>query len=246
MDSGDPKSNRGWRTRVTFQERSTRADRVSVAVRETRVTGGRSTSGLAAEARAAVEPAIARDPVRPQAAEETRQRTRRDRFSDPLHTVCDSRFVPTRLVGSLRFVTQPTRRLDVIVAFVLRSSLVRMAEPLAREVPPRLRLETRGRSRSPSDAMSADPNALLAFKQLNLKERVRVHVGFRSRRARSPAKNAKCFFPPPAPSSCDRPPIGVARALTDTLPPIIPPPPDRRSSRCTARRSRSARRRSRR
>jgi E3 ubiquitin-protein ligase BRE1 len=72
--------------------------------------------------------------------------------------------------------------------------------------------------------MSADPNALLAFKQLNLKERVRVHVGFRSRRARSPAKNAKCFFPPPAPSSCDRPPIGVARALTDTLPPIIPAP----------------------
>lgn len=115
MDSGDPKSNRGWRTRGTFQERSTRADRVSVAVRETRVTGGRSTSGLAAEARAAVEPAIARDPVR-KAAEETRQRTRRDRFSTPLHTVCDSRFVPTRLVGSLRFVTQPTRRLDVVVA----------------------------------------------------------------------------------------------------------------------------------
>ena len=72
MDSGDPKSNRGWRTRGTFQERSTRADRVSVAVRETRETGGRSTSGLAAEARAAVEPAIARDPVRPQATEETR------------------------------------------------------------------------------------------------------------------------------------------------------------------------------
>lgn len=94
MDSGDPKSNRGWRTRGTFQERSTRADRVSVAVRETRETGGRSTSGLAAEARAAVEPAIARDPVRPQATEETRLRTRRDRFSDPLHTVCDSRFVP--------------------------------------------------------------------------------------------------------------------------------------------------------
>ena len=241
MDSGDPKSNRGWRTRGTFQERSTRADRVSVAVRETRVTGGRSTSGLAVEARAAVEPAIARDPVRPQAAEETRQRTRRDRFSDPLHTVCDSRFVPTRLVGSLRFVTQPTRRLDVVVAFVLRSSLVRLAEPLAREVPPRLRLETRGRSRSPSDAMSADPNALLAFKQLNLKERVRVRIAFS--RPLVPRNVPNAFSRRRRPAI--RPPIGVAKA--DGRPyPDSPRVPDRTSSRCTARRSRSARRRSRR
>ena len=37
-----------------------------------------------------------------------------------------------------------------------------------------------------------------------------------------PAKNAKCFFPPPRPRAAIRPPIGVAKALTDSLPPITP------------------------
>ena len=60
MDSADPKSTRSWRTHGTFQERSTRTDRVTVAVQDTHETGNRSTSGLAVEARAAVKPAIAR------------------------------------------------------------------------------------------------------------------------------------------------------------------------------------------
>ena len=72
--------------------------------------------------------------------------------------------------------------------------------------------------------MSADPNALLAFKQLNLKERVRVHVGFRSRRARSPAK-MQMLFPAAGAlelrSSADR-----RRASADGHPsPDYSPPP---------------------
>ena len=103
------------------------------------------------------------------------------------------------------------------------------------------RLETRGRSRSPSDAMSADPNALLAFKQLNLKERVRVRIAFSRPLAPRNVPNAFSRRRRPA----IRPPIGVAKA--DGRPyPDFPRVPDRTSSRCTARRSRSARRRSRR
>ena len=73
--------------------------------------------------------------------------------------------------------------------------------------------------------MSADPNALLAFKQLNLKERVRVHGSLGFRRASTPAKNANSFFPPPAPSSCD-PCADRRRASADGhSPPDHPPFP---------------------
>ena len=214
MDSADPKSNRGWRTRLTFQERATRADRGSVAVRETRETGGRSTGGLAAEARAAVEHAIAKGFSTPSGAESVRRRVV-IAFRPPASGSKTPEMWPTPDRA------RPTKRRG----FFHCSSLVRW-QNIQREKSPRLRLETRGRSRSPSDAMSADPNALLAFKQLNLKERVRVHVGFRSRRARSPAKNAKCFFPPPAPSSCD-PCADRRRASADGHSPPDHPPRSR-------------------
>jgi hypothetical protein len=54
-----------------------------------------------------------------------------------------------------------------------------------------LRVASLAKLGSGSGDMSADPNALLAFKQLNLKERVRVHPSCSHRR------KCKNVFPPP-------------------------------------------------
>ena len=56
---------------------------------------------------------------------------------------------------------------------------------------------------------------------------------------RRPRKMPNAFSRRRRPRAAIRAPIGVARALTDILPPTTPPVPDHNSSRCTARRSRS-------
>ena len=234
MDSADPKSNRGWRTRLTFQERATRADRGSVAVRETRETGGRSTGGLAAEARAAVEHAIAKGFF------PKRRRKRRRRVVIAFRPPASGSKKPQKCG---RLLTVPDRP-NVVAFFTVplsfdgRTSSARsLPDCVSRRADARVRRLTPCRPTRTRFWRSSSSTSRSGYV-------FTVHEA--SGEPRRPRKMPNAFSRRRRPRAAIRAPIGVARALTDVLPPTTPPVFDHNSSRCTARRSRSARRRSRR